>query len=69
MLIVLGGDEIYEPEAGTPSTYTLKPNHPGPDYPASVMNEYSIVRFAAEMVIPPENRSGAFKKREDYRRS
>ncbi|PFG07988.1 HipA domain-containing protein [Marinobacter sp. LV10MA510-1] len=51
MLIVLDGDEIYEPEAGTPSTHILKPNHPGPDYPASVMNEYFIMRLAREMKL------------------
>jgi serine/threonine-protein kinase HipA len=67
MLIDLGEDEIYEPEAGTSSTYILKPNHPGPDYSASVMNEHSITWFAGEMVITPANRSSAFKKWEDYR--
>ncbi len=49
MLIILDGEEIYEPEAGTPSTHILKPNHPGSDYPASVMNEYFIMRLAREM--------------------
>ncbi|MFL1466614.1 HipA domain-containing protein [Marinobacter sp. HN1S83] len=51
MLIVLEGEDIYEPEAGTPSTHILKPNHPESDYPASVINEYFIMRLAREMKL------------------
>jgi len=53
MLVVLRGDEgdheeneLFEPLPGTPSTHILKPNHPGDDYPASVMNEYFSMRLA-----------------------
>ena len=32
--------KLFEPLPGTPSTHILKPNHPGEDYPASVMNDF-----------------------------
>lgn len=51
MLVILDGEQVYEPEAGTPSTHILKPNHPGARYPASVINEYFIMRLAREMKL------------------
>jgi serine/threonine-protein kinase HipA len=46
MLVVLKGDNLFEPLPGTPSTHILKPDHQGDDYPASVMNEYFTMRLA-----------------------
>jgi serine/threonine-protein kinase HipA len=46
LLVVLDGDQLFEPLPGTPSTHILKPNHVGEDYPASVINEYFIMRLA-----------------------
>lgn len=46
MLVILDGDELYEPLPATPSTQILKPNHQSGDYPASVMNEYFIMSLA-----------------------
>lgn len=46
MLVVLDGENIFEPEAGTVSTHILKPNHPGDAFPASVINEYFTMRLA-----------------------
>lgn len=46
MLVVFTGGQLFEPLPGTPSTHILKPNHPGDDYPASVMNEYFTMRLA-----------------------
>lgn len=46
MLVILSGAELFEPLPATPSTHILKPNHQGGDYPASVMNEYFIMRLA-----------------------
>lgn len=46
MLVILDGGALFEPLPGTPSTHILKPNHPGGDYPASVMNEYFTMRLA-----------------------
>ena len=46
MLVVLRGDDLFEPLPGTPSTHILKPNHQGDDYPASVMNEFFSMRLA-----------------------
>ena len=54
LLVVYDGERLYEPLAGTPSTHTLKPGHPGPDYPAAVMNEYFTMRLAraAGLAVP-----------------
>ncbi|MEO5933806.1 MAG: HipA domain-containing protein [Duganella sp.] len=46
MLVILDAGELYEPLPATPSTQILKPNHQSGDYPASVMNEYFIMRLA-----------------------
>ncbi|MBP1207198.1 serine/threonine-protein kinase HipA [Duganella sp. 1411] len=58
MLVILDGGELYEPLPATPSTQILKPNHPGGDYPASVMNEYFIMRLARRvgMNVPDVHR-------------
>lgn len=56
MLVIVEGETIFEPEAGTPSTHILKPDHPDQDrYPASVMNEYFTMRLARAMGldVPP----------------
>lgn len=55
LLVIVEGDRIYEPEAATPSTHILKPNHPGEEYPASVMNEYFIMRLAHDMGLETPN--------------
>jgi serine/threonine-protein kinase HipA len=46
LLVVLDGDKLFEPLPGTPSTHILKPDHLGDNYPASVMNEYFMMRLA-----------------------
>lgn len=54
MLVVLQAGVLYEPRSGTPSTFILKPNHQGEDYPASVMNEYFTMRLARQLglIVP-----------------
>ncbi|HEX8402992.1 MAG TPA: HipA domain-containing protein [Duganella sp.] len=58
MLVILDGGKLYEPLPATPSTQILKPNHQGGDYPASVMNEYFIMRLARRvgMNVPEVHR-------------
>jgi serine/threonine-protein kinase HipA len=46
LLVVIDGDQLFEPLSGTPSTHILKPNHVGVEYPSSVMNEYFTMRLA-----------------------
>lgn len=46
LLVVQQGGDLYEPAAGTPSTHILKPDHPDPAYPASVMNETFTMSLA-----------------------
>jgi serine/threonine-protein kinase HipA len=52
LLVVLDGDELFEPLPGTPSTHILKPNHVRDDYSASVMNEYFTMRLAKAVGLP-----------------
>ena len=55
LLVLLLGDEMYEPEGATPSTHILKPDHPlAQTYPASALNEYVTMRLAkaAQLDVP-----------------
>lgn len=49
LLVVLEGGKLYEPVGCEPSTHILKPDHLSDDYPASVINEYAMLRLAAEL--------------------
>lgn len=55
LLVIHQHGNLFEPLAGTPSTHILKPSHPGTDYPASVMNEYFVMRLAGAvgLDVPP----------------
>jgi serine/threonine-protein kinase HipA len=46
LLVVFRRGELFEPLPGTPSVHILKPNHQGTEYPASVMNEFFVMRLA-----------------------
>jgi serine/threonine-protein kinase HipA len=46
LLVVLNGEQLFEPLPGTASTHILKPNHLSSAYPASVINEYFCMRLA-----------------------
>jgi len=52
LLVVLKGEQLFEPLPGTPSTHILKPNHLGSEYPASVINEYFCMRLAKAVGLP-----------------
>lgn len=55
LLVVLKGDDLYEPVGGTPSTHILKPDHPDKQtYPASTYLEWLTMRLAkaARMEVP-----------------
>ena len=49
LLVVLRDGKLYEPVGCEPSTHILKPDHLSDDYPASVINEYAMLRLAAEL--------------------
>ncbi len=55
LLVVFRDDMLYEPVGDEPSTHLLKPNHVDDDFPASVINEYLVMRLADELglVVPP----------------
>ncbi|HKX43295.1 MAG TPA: HipA domain-containing protein [Burkholderiaceae bacterium] len=55
LLVVFRDDRLYEPVGDEPSTHLLKPNHVDDDFPASVINEYIVMRLAARLglVVPP----------------
>ena len=44
--VVLDNGTLFEPVGARPSTYILKPDHPDPDYPHSVANEWFVMRLA-----------------------
>lgn len=46
LLVVYRNGTLFEPVGTQPSTHLLKPNHPSDDYPASVINEYLVMRLA-----------------------
>lgn len=54
LLVVLEGDELYEPLPGDASTHILKPNHPGDTYASSVINEFFTMELARAlgMAVP-----------------
>ncbi|MBI1731374.1 MAG: HipA domain-containing protein [Gammaproteobacteria bacterium] len=45
--VVLQGGALFEPAGDWPSTHILKPDHPDPDFPQSVINEWFVMRLAA----------------------
>ena len=49
LLVVLRDGKLYEPVGGEPSTHILKPDHLSDDYPSSVINEYAMLRLAAQL--------------------
>lgn len=49
LAVVLHEDALFEPAGSTPSTHILKPNHPGEDYPHSVINEWFVMRLARRL--------------------
>lgn len=55
LLVVFRDDMLYEPVGDEPSTHLLKPNHVDAEFPASVINEYLVMRLADRLglVVPP----------------
>lgn len=46
LAVVFRNGQLFEPLPGEASTHILKPDHHGGDYPASVINEYFVMRLA-----------------------
>lgn len=53
LLVVYRNGQLFEPVGAEPSTHILKPNHPGEDYPSSVINEYLVVKLAGKVGLAP----------------
>jgi serine/threonine-protein kinase HipA len=55
LLVIFRDDMLYEPVGDEPSTHLLKPNHIDDEFPASVINEYLVMRLADKLglVVPP----------------
>jgi serine/threonine-protein kinase HipA len=55
LLVVFRDDMLYEPTGDEPSTHLLKPNRVDDDYPASVINEFVVMRLADKLglVVAP----------------
>jgi serine/threonine-protein kinase HipA len=58
LAVVLDSDTLFEPVGARPSTHILKPDHPDPDYPHSVANEWFVMRLARKigLDVPPVHR-------------
>ncbi len=58
LAVVFQDDQLFEPAEATPSTHILKPDHPGEDYPHSVINEWFVMRLAQRLglLVPPVHR-------------
>lgn len=56
--VTLAEGLLCEPVGATPSSHILKPDHPDPDYPHSVINEYFVMRLAGQLglLVPPVER-------------
>jgi serine/threonine-protein kinase HipA len=53
LAVIYKDGELFEPDGPTASTHILKPQHPDKTaYPASVVNEYLIMRVAREIGLP-----------------
>ena len=49
LAVVEAGGELFEPSGAEPSTHILKPDHPDPDYPHSVANEWFVMTLAGRV--------------------
>lgn len=49
LAVVLQEDALFEPAGATPSTHILKPDHPGEEYPHSVINEWFVMKLAKRL--------------------
>jgi len=49
LAVVMRDAALFEPEGAQPSTHILKPDHPDPDYPHSVINEWFVMTLAKRM--------------------
>lgn len=58
LAVVMRDGVLYEPSGASASLHILKPEHPDPDYPHSVANEWFVMRLAAEsgLAVPPVHR-------------
>ncbi|WP_198951355.1 HipA domain-containing protein [Pigmentiphaga sp. NML080357] len=58
LAVVIRDDVLYEPSGTLPSLQILKPEHPDPDYPHCVVNEWFVMRLAAEsgLIVPAVHR-------------
>ena len=52
LAVVVEGDALLEPEGARASSHILKPDHPDPDYPHSVANEWFSMRLAGRLGLP-----------------
>jgi serine/threonine-protein kinase HipA len=55
LLVVVRDGQLFEPVGAEPSTHLLKPDNPNGDYPASVINEFIVMKLAARLglAVPP----------------
>lgn len=49
LAVVIRDGALFEPLGSEPSSYILKPNHPDPSYPHSVVNEWFLMLLAGRL--------------------
>jgi len=52
LLVVYQDGALFEPLGNTSSTHILKPDHPGEDYPSTVINEFFVMKLAQALGLP-----------------
>ena len=52
LLVVYSDRVLHEPTGNEPSTHILKPDNTRADYPATVINEYLVMRLAQALGLP-----------------
>lgn len=54
LAVILKDGQLWQPTGAEPSTHILKPDHPGVDYPHSVINEWFVMTLARRMglIVP-----------------
>lgn len=51
LAIIERDGQLWQPVGSEPSTHILKPDHPGADYPHSVVNEWFVMKLAERMQL------------------
>ena len=63
LAVVLDNGTLFESVGARPSPHMLKPDHPDPDYPHSVANEWFVMRLARKIGLDVPDRTSPLRAR------